>query len=447
MDPADEETTSFEWQKFHLKSPESKLYYLAMQLFESLPRNISKAYKWAIVESILSFKAPKSLVEHGSVDHQSAICFPYNFEGDELQKDFIQDFRAFVMQEDVSIVGGNDNSETFTWNCEAVVLDKHNRYDDEEAKNVLLKDDHYENRLVSRKDGDWHTLFNRDNGSKIRINFHDQAAEYKHSRTPELIDIKITGKCTSNCGFCYQGSCRDGQHADYSEITGLFWDLARMEVFEVALGGGEPTEHPKFSEILKYSRNCHIVPNFTTHFMSNVTGNKKIQKAVLEYAGSFASSSLHPYNIAEINAWNSKHDKVKCVLQIPMGCYNFKTIQKAISLAKDLGVPFTLLGFKKPAGKFKKLPYKGIVKLLQDMNIERFGADTIFVKEFKKELLEIGVPKELMVGEEGAFSCYIDMVDHKWGRDSYSGGLMDFESRAYLSDIIPEHFPFTRSRR
>lgn len=64
------------------------------------------------------------------------------------------------------------------------------------------------------------------------------------------VDLKITDFCPFNCPFCYQGSTLKGTDADLGYLLEVFDFLNGQNVFEVVLGGGEPTLHKHFSSIL-----------------------------------------------------------------------------------------------------------------------------------------------------------------------------------------------------
>ncbi|MEM0333146.1 MAG: radical SAM protein [Candidatus Aenigmatarchaeota archaeon] len=64
------------------------------------------------------------------------------------------------------------------------------------------------------------------------------------------VDLKITDFCPFNCPFCYQGSTLKGTDADLGYLLKVFDFLNGQNVFEVVLGGGEPTLHKHFSSIL-----------------------------------------------------------------------------------------------------------------------------------------------------------------------------------------------------
>lgn len=85
---------------------------------------------------------------------------------------------------------------------------------------------------------------------------------------PELIDISISNRCDKNCTFCYRDSNKDGKLMDVDEYDFILNQLTNEKygpVFQVALGGGEPCEHPDLIQIIKNTREKGIVPNLTTN--------------------------------------------------------------------------------------------------------------------------------------------------------------------------------------
>src|SRR5690606_36181 len=188
------------------------------------------------------------------------------------------------------------------------------------------------------------------------------------------------------------------------------WKLKEAEVFEVALGGGETTQHPNFVEILKECYEQGITPNFTT-FDMRWTTDQKIVEAVKKYCGGFAVSRPDVHTIAAMSEWNRNlvyGGGPRAVLQMPLGCYDMKQTRDALEVAAKLNVPVTFLGFKH-VGRGEKFPVKDyswvIDYLTESKDYQRFGADTLFVQQFKNQLLKAKVSEKLMVGVEGAFSC------------------------------------------
>ena len=104
---------------------------------------------------------------------------------------------------------------------------------------------------------------------------------------PSMIDCGIMGHCQNKCAFCYQG---DNQQPNMSlENYKLIIDQSKHHVSQLALGGrGEPNQHENFEEIMKYTRENNIAPNYTT------SGNNLTDRQVditKEYAGAVAVSA------------------------------------------------------------------------------------------------------------------------------------------------------------
>jgi radical SAM protein with 4Fe4S-binding SPASM domain len=120
---------------------------------------------------------------------------------------------------------------------------------------------------------------------------------------PELADISISNHCSKNCNFCYRDSNPDNSFisiADYESTLDSLTSPHWGSVFQVALGGGEPLEHPEFLEIIQRTWDRGIVANFTTNGLG-VT--KTLAAGLAEKVGAVAISVS---NIEELHA-----DRVK----------------------------------------------------------------------------------------------------------------------------------------
>ena len=76
---------------------------------------------------------------------------------------------------------------------------------------------------------------------------------------------QITGRCNLSCAHCLAGggSRQDELHMD--EIKDFLDDLAKMKVFYINAGGGEPLLHPRFFEIVDYADEKGIYVQFSTN--------------------------------------------------------------------------------------------------------------------------------------------------------------------------------------
>ena len=105
---------------------------------------------------------------------------------------------------------------------------------------------------------------------------------------PELLDISITKQCNLECPYCYQSS--SARRKEYLSLDDLRWLIdffGDAKPFQVASGGGEPTLHKDFPEILKLFYDNQIVPNYTTNGYGLIH-SEEIRQATEKYAGGVA---------------------------------------------------------------------------------------------------------------------------------------------------------------
>ena len=107
------------------------------------------------------------------------------------------------------------------------------------------------------------------NGKTIRIAL-DPNKPITELEYPEFYDIKLTGFCEGKCPWCYMDSKETDSHYSnvIEKIKKYFEPMNENErPFQVAIGGGEPTSHPDFIEVLKTFKELGIEPNYTTNGM------------------------------------------------------------------------------------------------------------------------------------------------------------------------------------
>lgn len=153
-----------------------------------------------------------------------------------------------------------------------------------------------ENNIIikNHKDEHYYSLFNKETGLFIRCEHKGYSEPFWSKSGPELIDISITNWCDKNCSFCYRESNINGKIMEVKEFEEILRQAREIGVFQIALGGGNPNQHPEFTEILRLSREKYgIVPSYTT----NGRGlTKEIIDATKKYCGAVAISMYPPYD-------------------------------------------------------------------------------------------------------------------------------------------------------
>jgi organic radical activating enzyme len=117
-------------------------------------------------------------------------------------------------------------------------------------------------------------------GKTIRLKI-DPKKEITELEYPEFYDIKLTNRCHGSCNYCYQNSLVDDNDYDAIEKLTKFFNSMNenQKPFQIAYGGGEPTLHYQFNEIMKLTRDFGISPNYTTNgmFIENENYNDIIE--------------------------------------------------------------------------------------------------------------------------------------------------------------------------
>ncbi len=421
----------FGWQFFTLKNKETKAQYLQSCLFISMSHIIGKEKTMEYFKK--EYNTPftqmgnEQYYDHPMVDHQSELTIPSNWNKTNVNEDFLKDFENYLSKENVVILGGNDNDEQ-----------QHGLYDKEkEVLSQYPKEQNAHDWVAKKNHDDW-VLFNRINGTKIKLNFHQGEIKEK-GQTPELADIKITDFCPYACDFCYQDSTLNGKHAKLEDIAFMAKELGKKQVFEVALGGGETTLHPQFKEIVKLFNDEHIVVNFTTKnlnfFKQNIAGE------ILPMTGAIAFSVTSTKEIEQVlnSLQNSNYDEVvdygayaykknRINFQYVMGSTNIKDFKKIMTMIEKENLKITLLGFKDNGRGETFCPenYQDWLNIVKNTQA-KVSIDTALAAEFEKDLLQENVKKETFHVKEGGYSLYIDAVKNKFYPSSYAGLEQEFE--------------------
>ncbi len=143
------------------------------------------------------------------------------------------------------------------------------------------------------KEEHYSTFFNPSTGFFARVEDPHHDEPFWSSHGPELLDIAITNWCDKECPLCYRKSDQSGRHMSLEDYRTIMQQAQQMHVFQVALGGGNPNQHPDFCEILRLTREHYgIVPNYTT----NGRGlTEEVLEATRKYCGAVAVSAYYPY--------------------------------------------------------------------------------------------------------------------------------------------------------
>lgn len=137
-------------------------------------------------------------------------------------------------------------------------------------------------------------FFNPQTGFFARVEDKGFAEPFWSIKGPELLDISITNWCDNACLDCYKNSHINALHMGLQDYKDLIIQAKDCNVLQVALGGGNPNQHPDFTDILRFTHEKGIVPSYTT----NGRGlSKSVIDATSKYCGAVAISAYEPYEL------------------------------------------------------------------------------------------------------------------------------------------------------
>lgn len=90
--------------------------------------------------------------------------------------------------------------------------------------------------------------------------------EDSHLSAPVTVHFAVTNRCPLECRICYNlsGPSRSDELST-AEARAVLETLARMGVFTVTFGGGEPLARSDIFELAEYARHLGMVPTMTTN--------------------------------------------------------------------------------------------------------------------------------------------------------------------------------------
>lgn len=448
---------SYGWEKFILSSVEEKMAYLLTDYFP-----FSEPDDWFVqplkrFDGKNGFSLQALLDRHDAAINTKGFASPWGIDHESsglvhppMEVSF-DEWLDVLMDDKVVILGGNDNVEE-TFASELV----------NDGKLVLTKIKGWRNTI--KRDGDAIIFHDAQSGTKFRWS----KQPYLKSSTPELVDIKITDKCSYGCSFCYQGSTPEGEDAPLGRIKSIIDTLAAAKVFEIAIGGGEPTQHKDFPEILRYAADKGVNPNFTT-FTSDWIYDREIVEAIGYVAEKGRGMGIGVSILAEKDLGKLedirdalRHD-VQIIGQTVIGVAPISVTRKMVKEMAKGGKSVLLLGYKN-IGRGEdfsaRLPDKSEVKDMiaefrdhkwsetrfygrnnEHSHVENhkmwsaLSVDTAFLDQYGEVLDDLNVDAALRTSPEGAFSMYVDAVNMTAGPSSWHPE--DLQPINGAEDILP----------
>lgn len=250
-----------------------------------------------------------------------------------------------------------------------------------------------------------------DDGTKVRMGEGDFEPLF-----PENIDVKITSHCDGGCPMCHENSTPDGRHGDLSLP---FFDTLAAGT-ELAIGGGNPLEHPDLVPFLRRMKAQGVVCNITVR-QTHLFANKDFVQSLID------DKLVWGVGISFVEASDELLDFVRrnknCVIHLIAGVHGVDVLEQLAD--KDLKILW--LGYKR-FGRGEKYYSADVQRKIDELkavfydNVDRFAVvslDNAATELFAvKENISRADFARYYMGDEGTFTMYVDAVDRQFAVNS-----------------------------
>lgn len=288
---------------------------------------------------------------------------------------------------------------------------------------------------VSYINGNYRVFINLEDGTKIRSTLDPKETKFIPS-TIESMDIKITNSCSMGCPMCHENSVLNGKHGDL--FAPSFLDKLHPYA-ELAVGGGNPLEHPDLYKFLQLCKERKFIPSMTVnqvHFEKNFDFIKKLVDEKLIYGLGVSLNNVNK------NFVNKLKEIPNAVVHVISGLVSIQDLEKM----RDLGVRKVLiLGYKvfrRGETLYKhesedinirgNVLKKCLPKILEEKWFEVVSFDNLALKQLgvksllsEEEWNQFYMGDDGLEGEQTSASMFVDMVERKFAKNSCSKERFD----------------------
>lgn len=272
-------------------------------------------------------------------------------------------------------------------------------------------------RIGSYKNGNY-VVHMFDDGTKIRAN----SLDFFSAAFPESMDMKICNRCDMGCPMCHEQSVPDGALAN---LNHPILDSIRPYT-ELALGGGNPLEHPDLEAFLVRMRKRKVICNLTVHVNHFLRSYHLLKRYCNEGLLHGVGISVNTYQTEDVI--NTIANFPNAVVHVIAGAVPKYVLERMY----DKGIKLLILGYKnfgRGESWYKEYTHQienhisDLESSLDDMSkhFALISFDNLAIKQLH---VRDHVSKEkwdaCYMGDDGQFTMYIDLVKEEYAISSVS---------------------------
>jgi MoaA/NifB/PqqE/SkfB family radical SAM enzyme len=275
-------------------------------------------------------------------------------------------------------------------------------------------------RFVRYQNGNYSVVIDLKTGTKIREN----DLNFFRADFPESMDIKITNRCDMGCPQCHENSTKDGLHGDI--MSEGFIDKLHPYT-ELAIGGGNPLEHPDLVPFLEKCKRLNLIPSMTVnqfHFMRNKDFLKRLVEKHLIYGLGVSLTHANEEFIEVVKEFPN------AVIHVINGIVHPVQLE---ALANN-GFKILILGYKEfrrgeimyqhqsvAIEQLKQMLYDRLSQIIRDGWFEVVSFDNLAITQLDAHRLMSNEDwEQFYMGDDGSATMYVDMVNREFAKSSTS---------------------------
>jgi len=183
------------------------------------------------------------------------------------------------------------------------------------------------------------------------VGYQDLLARMLKEHVLFSVLLELTYHCNLNCFFCYNDEHLDGQPLVSEDYSRLLAELARMQVVQIILSGGEPLTSPAFWPAGRQARELGFITRVKTnaHALSGAVARRlkaEIDPFLVEISLHGAGAETHDRQTRSSGSFERLMENVPAIVEAGLRIrlhailtrWNEHEIEAMFALADELGV-------------------------------------------------------------------------------------------------------------
>ena len=272
-------------------------------------------------------------------------------------------------------------------------------------------------RIGSYKNGNY-VVHMFDDGTKIRAN----SLDFFSAAFPESMDMKICNRCDMGCPMCHERSVPDGALANLNHPI-----LDSIHPYtELALGGGNPLEHPDLEAFLLRMKKQKVICNLTVHVNHFMREYQRLKKYSEEGLLHGVGVSVNAY--CDEKTINTIANFPNAVVHVIAGLVPDYVMRSMY----DKGIKLLILGYKnygRGETFYQKYPHQ-VEQHIQSLesSLDELSKHFTLISFDNLAIAQLHVRDHVSkekwdacyMGDDGEYTMYIDLVKEEYAASSVS---------------------------